>query len=346
MVGATVLVGAFVPEHPAVVAFRVQLAPVAFRQPLPRLVGVHSSGVTQGPAVHPVVQIVERPGRHHHAVVVGPAPDDGVEPPQDGPDTVTFQLTPGVPYLLPQRAHRFLAWPDQELVSCPGGLRTAVELDMEAQEVEPLGQVDDARLFLGEGQTAFGQPGREVLLHAIGVFLALAADYLVVRVAYHRTPSLDFSLRVEPHAESRLHAVQGYVQQQGAYHAALGCTQGRLVKDPTFHDTRLKPLTDQFPSRSLADGLEQEVMVDVVVGPLDVRVEDPLLPLVRAAELVDFPDGILASSTRSEAVAASLEPGLPLRLQRILDHCLKAAVLNGRHTPSALPLFPSPLRDR
>src|SRR5262249_36082873 len=149
---------------------------------------------------------------------------------------------------------------DQELVSCPGGLRTAVELDMEAQEVEPLGQVDDARLFLGEGQTAFGQPGGEVLLDAFGVVPALTADYLIVRVAHHGTPSLDLSLRVEPHAESRLHAVQGYVQQQGAYHAALGCTQGRLMKAPLFHDTRLEPLTDQFPSRSLADGLDEEVL--------------------------------------------------------------------------------------
>src|SRR5207245_2109559 len=109
-------------------------------------------------------------------------------------------------------------------------------------------------------------------------------------------------------------------------HTALGSAQRRFVKDALFHHSSLEPLSQQFPSRSLPDGPKQEVMVDVVEGPLDVRVQDPLLPPIWAADVVGLGEGILASSARPEAVAASLESGLPFGFQRAFDHCLKAAV--------------------
>ena len=68
------------------------------------------------------------------------------------------------------------------------------------------------------------------------------------------------------------------------------------VKDTIFHDPGLEPLSDEFPSGNVTEGFQEEVVVDVVKGPLDVRIDHPLLPPVRAGQQVDFLDGIVAAA--------------------------------------------------
>ena len=58
---------------------------------------------------------------------------------------------------------------------------------------------------------------------------------------------------------------------------------------------------------------------------------------MRAGKQVDFLDGIMGPAAWPKAVARSLEPGFPLRLQRVLDQRLPAGDLAGavvRHRAS------------
>src|SRR5258708_14816974 len=49
-----------------------------------------------------------------------------------------------------------------------------IVLDVETQEIKSLRQVNDARLFLGEGQTVLFQPVGQDALHLFGVFPGFA----------------------------------------------------------------------------------------------------------------------------------------------------------------------------
>ena len=71
-------------------------------------------------------------------------------------------------------------------------------------------------------------------------------------------------------------------------------------------------------------------MIDVVKGSLDVCIHYPhlLSPCLRLEE--DVFDGIVGTTTGSEAVTGCLEARLPTRFRRILDPCLKAPVNHGR----------------
>lgn len=66
--------------------------------------------------------------------------------------------------------------------------------------------------------------------------------------------------------------------------------------------------------------------------PPDVGVHHPLLRLVRTRQLVDFADRIVATASRSEAVATALEARFPGRFEGILDPRLQAAVQDGRYS--------------
>ena len=70
-----------VAKHPVVIPFLVPAAPIPFAPPPPQLVGVAVLGVAQRPAKHPGVQFIECLRCDHRAVVVRPAPDDGIELP-------------------------------------------------------------------------------------------------------------------------------------------------------------------------------------------------------------------------------------------------------------------------
>src|SRR5262245_17377257 len=99
----------FVAENPLVVPGLVQPAPVPLLLPRPRLARVSVVDVADLTAEHPVVQLPKDLGRDHRPVVVGPAPDDGIESVQDGLQRGALEPPPDVPHLLPLTLHRLLA---------------------------------------------------------------------------------------------------------------------------------------------------------------------------------------------------------------------------------------------
>ena len=75
----------------------------------------------------------------------------------------------------------------------------------------------------------------------------------------------------------------------------------------------------------------------------DIGIEDPFLGLVGSSQAVDFLDGVVAASPRSESVATSLKSGFPGWLKRILEHGLKAAIYHDGNIHRTLPPLPSHL---
>ena len=125
---------------------------------------------------HPAIQAANDFFGYSRAKVVCPSPNDRVELSQDG---WTF-----VPWAF---SHRMLSFVrisctdsllsfNEEFPSRARGFRRRIVPHIEAKKVEPFSQVDDARLFLGEGQAAFFQPVRQDALHPLGIFLGCAFD--------------------------------------------------------------------------------------------------------------------------------------------------------------------------
>ena len=67
-------------------------------------------------------------------------------------------------------------------------------------------------------------------------------------------------------------------------------------------------------------------MVNVVKTPFDVGIYNPLFPVTGSGGVVDSCDGLMASPSRSESVATTLEFGFPNWFECILDLGLKTAV--------------------
>ena len=127
--------------------------------------------------------------------------------------------------------------------------------DRAAQEVKPLRQVDDTRLFLREGKAAFGQPRwQELVPDTDSVLLTFAEHHKVVRIPNNGSLSSDLTLTVMANPQGRFHAVQGDVQEQRTNHATLGCSPLGRVKRAIFHDPGLEPLSDEFPTGKVAEG--------------------------------------------------------------------------------------------
>jgi site-specific DNA recombinase len=105
-----------------------------------------------------------------------------------------------------------------------------------------------------------------------------------------------------------------------------GALFGRGVPALVDH-SGLQPLSDPFPGREQADLVEELVVIDRVERRCQVRVEHPHPLAARALEgLVDGFDRVVVGAARPEPIASGLEPGLPLRLQRMTDPLLVAAV--------------------
>ena len=74
----------------------IQLAPIPVFEPEPGFVGMGSFRIPHLSLKQPMVEFVKRALRNHTAVVVGPAPNDRVEPMHDRQDVHSLERAPVV----------------------------------------------------------------------------------------------------------------------------------------------------------------------------------------------------------------------------------------------------------
>ena len=201
--------------------------------------------------------------------------------------------------------------------------------NIETQKVKSFRQVNDPRLLLREGQTAFFQPFRQNALHTLGIFPGFTKADEIVRVPHNCSFANDLASIVIFDANGLFHAVQRNICQQRRHDPTLRGSLLCCMKCPMFDVSSFQPLFDQFLPRDRTNGFKQIVVRNVVECPPDVGVENPLLGFVRSGQAVDFLNSIMAASTWSESVATSFKPGFPGRFKSVLDHCLEAAIKNG-----------------
>ena len=72
-------------------------------------------------------------------------------------------------------------------------------------------------------------------------------------------------------------------------------------------------------------------MRQVVESPCDIHGYHPLLPTRGAGQKGDLADGIVATATWPEPIAAALKPRFPKGFESVLDLGLEAAVENTRN---------------
>ena len=114
----------------------------------------------------------------------------------------------------------------------------------------------------------------------------------------------------------------------------VGCGTGRLsarlasaYDQARLEHPRRQPRPDHFPAGKGPDRRQQVRMVELVERRGQVRVKGPYSCGPAAlARVVDRLDRVLAAAARPEPVGPGFEPGLPLRLQRVLGPCLVTAV--------------------
>jgi hypothetical protein len=87
-----------------------------------------------------------------------------------------------------------------------------------------------------------------------------------------------------------------------------------------------KKLGSNYSGPRFPGNRERRTLKNSSQGSLDVSIKYPLLGFVWTRQAVDFLDGIMAASSRSETVATAFKPGFPAWFQGIFDHCLKTAI--------------------
>src|SRR6266446_10908701 len=139
---------AFVTKHPVVFPSQVQPAPVFCLLPVPGFVRMGSLGILKFPMEHPFIQVFEDRLCHSYTEVVGPSPDNGVEPLYNCDSVGPKSLAPFFPQSLPYCLYRFFAWLDKQFVPRPACLGGFVVSNVKTKKVKSLCQVDDTGLFL------------------------------------------------------------------------------------------------------------------------------------------------------------------------------------------------------
>src|SRR4051794_34455135 len=97
---------------------------------------------------------------------------------------MSLQAAPLVAQPAADLVQRFAARLDQQFPSRPAGFLSPVVTNVEAQEIEPLREMDDPGLGIGQPQPPYRQPGRDLRLSGMGVCFGLAKDHEVVRVSH------------------------------------------------------------------------------------------------------------------------------------------------------------------
>src|SRR5882762_6138389 len=168
---------------------------------------MHASGIVVCSHEHPVIQLVEGLCCYHWANVVGPSTNDLVELSYHCSDLGPLDLFPVVPEFISDRLNCFFAGLDQEFPSRPCGLGSWVVPDVEAQEVEPFPEVDDACLFLRKGQAALFEPSSQDLLDLFGIFLCFTKTDEIISIPYNCSLSSNLTSAIIFNTDSFFHPV-------------------------------------------------------------------------------------------------------------------------------------------
>jgi site-specific DNA recombinase len=189
---------------------------------------------------------------------------------------------------------------------------------------------DDLEGFLAQlrGSAATADtPQRQRVLRLLVKDVLIGPEKITIR---HRIPARGSSRAARQHrpgADTEGDHRPGYLLRWGRDDPALwSALLSRREPLARLEHPGLQPPGDHVPGRERAELAKKEGVVNFVECRGQVRVQDPRplgLALQRGVERLSR---VLTAPTRPEPVRPGLEPGFPLRLQRVLDPCLMAAV--------------------
>jgi hypothetical protein len=115
--------------------------------------------------------------------------------------------------------------PDGRLGRLDQQLAAGVAAEVPAEEVKALGEVDDPRLVLVQGQAPHGQPSRQPFPDAFGLLPGMTADREIIGVSHRDRGVLahpgGVGTRLVAHSGGLLKAMQRDIQEQRGNDAAL-----------------------------------------------------------------------------------------------------------------------------
>ena len=222
--------------------------------------------------------------------------------------------------------------------------------EVEAEEVEPVVDVDDAGLGLAQLQPAAGEELGQARDDVAFEHLPRGGgDHEVVGIP----DEVDASVAPPPQAggdlaavgalgaEQTLHAVERDVGEQGRDDAALRRAHRRRVQRAELDHAGFEPASDRGGEHRQTR--EQRRVIDAIEALGDVGIEDPLAAARLGQRPVEGLDRVHGAPSWPEAVAVRLEARLPFRLQRQLDERLHHPIQHGRYAQG--PLLAVALRD-
>jgi DNA invertase Pin-like site-specific DNA recombinase len=120
---------------------------------------------------------------------------------------------------------------------------------------------------------------------------------------------------------------QSYPLCWGRAHAALGSSlPSRREPFPGLENPCLQPPGDHLLRGEAAEHFQQVLVADLVECACQIGVKNPHPFGFPVQDVKQGLYRVVAAATRPEPIGPGLEPGLPLRLQRIFDPCLVAPV--------------------
>ena len=306
-------------------ALASQRMPVTLDQPVGAFAGVPVSGPTPEAVPQDPFHLLERLLRHNVTMVVGPAPNDGIEMTNQVGLTGSAMPMNKLPHLFQKVVRVFLGRFDEQLV--------VVFAEVLSEEVESLFDRRDAGFLWRELQAPVAQKlldqwpdflFQHVLVHA--------GDDEVIRVSHEVhfravLPPIEF-LRWEVLLEQSLQTVQCQVGQRRRDNPALwrACLCGE--EDSIFHEPGFEPFAQHF----LVGGnvAEHPFVGDVIKTSTNVALQHPRRTVLAGQHEEALANGVSRASARPKTIGVFVRRGFRDGKQRQQVQCLHGAVFHRR----------------
>ena len=193
-----------------------------------------------------------------------------------------------------------------------------------AEELEPLPRraaVADMRLLGMQRQAVRLHPRANLVECGVGGLACPAQDHEVIRVPHHAIAARGHQL---------VQRVEIDVGQQRADDCPLGAARRRRPPVETLQDVGLQPAADQVEHATVDDVLLDPRHQTIVRNRVEIAFQVGIYHegIAIPDQLIDLPQGVVASALRTEAVAAVREAVLEDRLDDEPDGLLDDAVLD------------------